>query len=528
MSLKCNAEKLSRRILAELWKRKIVNGIVLIPLTYTSHPEDAKGIGNNSDGFATKVPALGIYTWFPFRGPNQCFDVDEVELLDMWLMSGGGGFLRNSFLFPKKLSGSFHGCGLRVATALNVGRGASTTPKSESNSLITQNYGYETRLLQLVTRVMNITIIFPPRVKNFRTTQDDSGNYVGYTGLLMNDRADIASGGIMMTTTSTLLMDVTKSYFHLRWEWYVPCPVKFPGWKSIFRIFSPSVWLSILLAAVLANIVIAFLARYGINEHESFRRIVDAITDVWALMLGVSISPLPRTVPLRVFFSAWVCYSLAINTVFQAYLTTFLVDPGFEKSVTSREEVFTSGITYGFKSDYFDRKFYDKTDPSSLKILENRIDCNDLLTCALWTIKYRNLSTISTSIFMEILFHSSEYSAELKDYQYCGLKEASVLVTDLVMTLQKGSPFLDRVNEIIGRLTESGIAVYLERFNPETKSFKKTKPITSVALLDEYCALNMNNLQPAFLLYIFGQSLALISFLLEILYFKTSAYLQQH
>jgi hypothetical protein len=250
----------------------------------------------------------------------------------------------------------------------------------------------------------------------------------------------------------------------------VPCPVKFPGWKSIFRIFSPTAWLSILLSAVLAIIVIVFLARFGLKEYESFRRIVDAITDVWALILGVSVSPMPRSVPLRVFFSAWVCYSLAINTVFQAYLTTFLVDPGYEKSIASTEEVFTSGTKYGFHSIFFDRNFNDKNIPMNMKILDSRIDCDDILTCVLWTVKYRNISTISTSIYMEALFYNSEYSDELKGYQYCVLKGAPVLFTDIVMTLQKGSPFLNRVNEIIGRLTESGLTTYLEKFYPETKS----------------------------------------------------------
>jgi hypothetical protein len=127
---------------------------------------------------------------------------------------------------------------------------------------------------------------------------------------------------------------------------------------------------------------------------------------------------------------------------------------------------------------------------------------------------------------MENIYYSSEYSEELKGFQYCGLKETSVLVTDLLMALQKGSLFLDRVNEIIGRLIEGGISEYLTQFNPEKKSFLKTKPNTSKSLLDEYYALNTNNLQPAFYLLLFGHSLGLISFLLEVLYFKI--YLQRH
>jgi hypothetical protein len=111
--------------------------------------------------------------------------------------------------------------------------------------------------------------------------QEESGKYIGYTGLLMNDMADIAVGGIIRTAKSTNLLDVITSYWKIAWHCFVPCPVKFPGWKSIFRIFSLSGWLSIFLAAMLAHIAIVFLARFRIQEEESFRRLVDAVLDVW-------------------------------------------------------------------------------------------------------------------------------------------------------------------------------------------------------------------------------------------------------
>jgi hypothetical protein len=150
---------------------------------------------------------------------------------------------------------------------------------------------------------MNMTILLLPLIDDFRITQDESGNFAGYTALLMYDEADTALEGIMRTATSTILIDVTKSYFQLRWEWYVPCPVKFPGWKSTFRIFSATAWLNTFLSAVLAIIVIVFLARSGVKECESFRSVVDEISDVWALIFGVSILTLPRTVPLCVLLS---------------------------------------------------------------------------------------------------------------------------------------------------------------------------------------------------------------------------------
>jgi hypothetical protein len=107
--------------------------------------------------------------------------------------------------------------------------------------------------------------------------------------------------------------------------------------------------------------------------------------------------------------------------VFQAYLTTFLVDPGYENSINIVEEVFTSGINYGFVSIYFDRIFKEKDYYNSMKILENRINCADAATCVFWSVIYRNISSLSVSNFMEYIFYNSKYSNQLKDYQYCVL-----------------------------------------------------------------------------------------------------------
>jgi hypothetical protein len=85
--------------------------------------------------------------------------------------------------------------------------------------------------------IMNLTTILLPQINNFRLKQEEVGNYIGYTGLLMNDEADIALGGVIRRASSTILKDVTRSYWQIRWEWHVPCPVKFPGCKRIFRIF---------------------------------------------------------------------------------------------------------------------------------------------------------------------------------------------------------------------------------------------------------------------------------------------------
>jgi hypothetical protein len=118
------------------------------------------------------------------------------------------------------------------------------------------------------------------------------------------------------------------------------------------------------------------------------------------------------------------------------------------------------------------------------------------------------------------LYYSSEYSDEFRVYQACGLKEMPVLITDLFMALQKGSPFLDRINDIIDQLIESGIIAYLYKYSPEGKKIIKANSNVSKTVADGYSVLTMNNMQSAFYLFLFGHSLGVITLVMEILYFK--------
>jgi hypothetical protein len=55
------------------------------------------------DNLVMEAPALGIYTWFPYRGPNRFSVVDNAVLFDRWLMAEEANCVRNSFIFQKSI-----------------------------------------------------------------------------------------------------------------------------------------------------------------------------------------------------------------------------------------------------------------------------------------------------------------------------------------------------------------------------------------------------------------------------------------
>jgi hypothetical protein len=47
-----------------------------------------------------------------------------------------------------------------------------------------------------------------------------------------------------------------------------------------------------------------------------------------------------------------VCFSLAFSTVFQAFLTTFIIDSGYKTPIQNMDEMFASGIKLAYPEEY--------------------------------------------------------------------------------------------------------------------------------------------------------------------------------
>jgi hypothetical protein len=78
--------------------------------------------------------------------------------------------------------------------------------------------------------------------------------------------------------------------------------------------------------------------------------------------------------------------------VFQAHLTTFLIEPGYEKPITIVEQIIKAAGKFGFNQGY-QGILPENSDSVDTPILKNALSCpND--TCFTWATLYRDISTI--------------------------------------------------------------------------------------------------------------------------------------
>jgi hypothetical protein len=451
---------------------------------------------------------FALYTWSPYRSTDRCAQVVDISELDLWSSQGHGGFLYNCPLFPSKISGDLQGCPVSIlASEYPPFIVAAQVTHNAPNSLAFQE-GPITRLLTALSSKMNmtqnITAVPAERVFPELFTKITDGNF------------DLLFSPLSLLHFGRTLLDESYVLSQKRGKFVVPCGQTLPRWNSAVRVFSPTLWFTVFLSMVMAAMLMLYLTgclnKLSQSEYQVYQSLPSCLISMWAALLGSSVSVMPRSGVFRVFFAAWLIHCFAVNTVFQAFLTTFLTNPGRERQAESIQQLLESGLPYGFDPQC-DNTFRDTGDSVMMTILQHRIPCSPYTTCMDWVAFHRNFSTPSTDNIVDY-FTATKYVDSQGQPLLCALKEQYYTAT-IVLHMLKGNPLFRRVNELVGRIVQSGI------FSQWTKelldSLKLKKGVISLRTLqDEYHSLSLENMQSAFWVLCVGWALGAAVFVAQL------------
>jgi hypothetical protein len=222
---------------------------------------------------------------------------------------------------------------------------------------------------------------------------------------------------------------------------------------------------------------------------------------------------MPGTPSLRSLFLAWVCFSVAFSTVFQAFLTTFLIDSGYETPIQNTDELFASGIKLAYPPDYdYIFKIGDETE--ALNVRSNRLNCPSRVICLNWALHQKNVSVLLSDSYAEIEYATGAHVGENSKPLLCRLEDRTVFNTGLLMAMLHGDPLMRRVNEIIDRVVEAGLYNYWISLQMHSLKFYSRK-IAIVHPLAGYYSFDLYHMQPAFYLLLMGWCLSTLCFVVE-------------
>lgn len=206
-------------------------------------------------------------------------------------------------------------------------------------------------------------------------------------------------------------------------------------------------------------------------------------------------------------------YSLAVSTVFQTFMSSFLVDPGLEKQISTPDELLHSGFRYG-TSKAFDILFY--THPTALEYAKNNQNepCLNVVDCAKRVAEEGNFVTILATVTAEYLNTYQTLDEKGAGLLYM-LKDAKLWTNFQVFILPKGSGLLQPINKLMTAAKESGLVAHFWKDILRISELKSGS-IRLHTPLDDYSVFTLTYLQSAFFLLFVGHACALCLLVAEL------------
>jgi hypothetical protein len=212
-----------------------------------------------------------------------------------------------------------------------------------------------------------------------------------------------------------------------------------------------------------------------------------------------------------------VSYSVAISTVFQAYLTTYLIEPGYEEPIKTVEQMLISDMKFGFIDEY--KAFFNNINDSvDSAILNNAVRYLEIGTSLNWAAVYQNMSIIFDNWNIEICRDLGKLTDENMRPLLCELEDGGVGNVELVLLVSRGWPLLELINDIIQHMVESGILTHIKK-----RDFHKEKLLSmsdAFTFEDTYTVFGITHVQTAFYLLMIGYVLAFFCFVTEIMWHR--------
>jgi hypothetical protein len=342
-----DAKLLAADIFAELWASKIVDSVVLMPTSET-----------HTEGRDT-VNTLDAYLWFPYNPAGRCPHVIDAILWDHWISdnsSSRGHFLHPGSLFPPKIPTDVHGCQLSVSTfemPPMIMREERT--KVDETENVTYDKGLEIQILEELAKSTNSTLkyrVAPPDGGRWGWNLGN-GTWNGVTGEIARRYSDIGVNCMWYRCHMVKEIECLRPHLIDKVKWYVPCATPYPRWTSLTRVFRLSFWMWFVAAYVIISVIMWQIVKVNRKisstaaKNEAYTSLPKCLLNFWAIILEESASNDPPDVAvIRAVFFAWVLYCWAVNTVYQTYLTSFLVDPGLRRPLASEDEILASGIEH--------------------------------------------------------------------------------------------------------------------------------------------------------------------------------------
>ena len=168
----------------------------------------------------------------------------------------------------------------------------------------------------------------------------------------------------------------------------------------------------------------------------------------------MSVPQLPTTSNFRVLFFLYVCFCFAINTVFQAFFVSYLVERKYEKKLETLDELLNSDAVYGYHSalSVFLATVLYRELVTFFEHKRLKEDCSHIRKYVERMITKRDIATLMDPVLATYIAREMG-TADVGKISCC--LDGSLMSVGLTVHFKKGNPLLDRFNILMRRYFRS-------------------------------------------------------------------------
>ncbi|KAJ9580350.1 hypothetical protein L9F63_003985 [Diploptera punctata] len=452
------------------------------------------------------ITTIYAYSLFPYL--NGACNEDIIVLIGKWTVHNASeDSFKSINVFTNKLPKTFTGCVLKI---LGVGTAPSVfkenyVTKIGEKKFVLRGMGLETA--NLFAREKNLSLDY------LEPVELTSANLFDLAELLMNGGVDLVTGFVPCIHPIYTLADLTHSMAIDTLKYLVPCPKYQSKTHKIMSLFRTSTWLGMLFVFIFVSVLFWTLSHYPTrrNDFTEFNLLAQCFSAAWGVLLGISVPQMPLSLGTRTLFIIYVWYCFAISTVFQAYFTTYLVEPGYEARLETLDDVMRTGLN--FTTYQILEGLMGIIDFEELHDFEET-KCFDFNECIKDVMFKRETFSLSLSYLSSYLASFSGFHDHSKVVCYL---DTPVLTTPMGGALPIGHPLLKIINVHVRRCFEGGLLEdYWSQFLHEV-NLKANKTDED----SEFVVFSLTHLSPVFMLLLFGYVLSAILLMCELIIFKT-------
>ncbi|BES93659.1 Ligand-gated ion channel [Nesidiocoris tenuis] len=449
--------------------------------------------GNSSDDWF-----VNIYTNNFYEHPSEPGRKGGI-LLDRWFP--GIGFENETDLYPVK----YQDLKGKVVKLYVV-----QYPPYCSNEPLD---GTEVRLIKLFCEISNCTLVSTTDEHEWGVIHYENRTGTGCAGMVYMNTAQFCIGANYAWIVYWPYVEFSTAYLIGELTAIVPKPTLLAGWSTPFLPFPLTLWLAIVICLIISTCGLYRITTATYKYAPNFRKRLEenpkffTIADSFFRSVGMIVLQQPTQLvtgsPVRHLFTSLEIIYLVITTCYAAELYDYLTVPRTNKPIENAHDLADANVVWMGNDIVYVFMIRNSEDPKLKKIVSNfKVYPEEkLITLAEQGGYGIAAEKLVGGHFVEFPFMTDKF-IDLS----IAMKEAYVQ-SPLFAFLSKGSPYLKRLNQIIGRMLNAGLwyrweedcAAKLLDYSKQQRLLMSTKKVSYPPKV-----LRVSDLEGAFYIYFIG------------------------